>query len=251
MKKKILVVDDEPELVKALQIRLQANGFEVSGITEGKRVMKEVKHFHPDLILLDLLMPEVDGFEIWDQLKREEKFKEIPVIVFTAGARQTIEKKASKKGMYAYIAKPLNMDILLTQIRGLLGIRIAAKAISRRLLIIDDEPELVRAMELRLKSAGFETAGVTNSRESLKRVKEFKPDLILLDVVMSGVDGWVLCRQIKRNPETKRAKILLFTGSTEMGNLSVRSAEVGAEDFLVKPFELTELLSKINAILKI
>ncbi len=245
MKKKILVVDDEPELVKALQIRLQANGFKVSGITEGKKVIDRVNHFKPDLILLDLLMPEMDGFEVWDQLKKEEKFSKIPVIVFTAGARQTIEKKALKVGMSSYIAKPLNMDILLTQIRGLSGIKGAGHPIPKRLLIIDDEPELLRAMKIRLRAAGFEIAGLTDSRESLKKIKEFKPDLILLDVVMPGLDGWVLCRQIKKNLETKKVKVLLFTASTEVGNLDIRSAEVGAEGFLVKPFELTELLSKI------
>jgi len=251
MKKKILVVDDEPDLVKAIEIRLRANSFETSGISEGKKVLREVERFRPNLILLDLFMPETDGFEVWDQLKREKRFRNIPVIVFTAGAKQSIREKALQRGMNVYITKPLDMDILLAQIHGLLGTKKAPPPISKKILIIDDEPELVKAMEIRLKAAGFKVTGITESSKSLKKTEEFKPDHILLDVVMPGVDGWALCREIKRNPQTKKTKTLLFTASTEIGNLNIRSAEVGAEDFIIKPFEITELLNKINAILKI
>ncbi len=122
MTKKILCIEDEPEMIDLIRVILGRKGFEVvgaSGGVEGLRILKEIK---PDLILLDLMMPDMDGWEVYQQMKAEESTKHIPVIVVTARA-QNIDKVL---GLHIakvddYIAKPFSPQELLSSVEKILG----------------------------------------------------------------------------------------------------------------------------------
>jgi len=115
----------------------------------------------------------------------------------------------------------------------------------KRILIIEDEAELVNLIKLRLESGNFEVLAAYDGEEGLKKAKEEKPDLILLDIIMPKIDGLVVCRRLKDDPATKEIPIIIVTASGGK-NLAQRSKDAGADELVVKPFEADDLISKIN-----
>ena len=121
MAKKILVIDDEPRLLKAITIRLKASGYEVITGQDGAEGLEKAKSLNPDLIVLDILMPKMDGYEVCRLLKFDEKYKSIPVIMLTAKA-QDIDKAMGKKvGADDYITKPFETQDLVDKVKKHLG----------------------------------------------------------------------------------------------------------------------------------
>lgn len=121
MAKKILVIDDEPRLLKAITIRLKASDYEVITGQDGAEGLEKAKSLNPDLIVLDILMPKMDGYEVCRLLKFDEKYKSIPVIMLTAKA-QDIDKAMGKKvGADDYITKPFETQDLVDKIKKHLG----------------------------------------------------------------------------------------------------------------------------------
>ena len=117
MPKKILVVDDETELLKAISILLKTSGYEVVTAQDGQEGLEKAKSLSPDLIVLDILMPKMDGYEVCRLLKFDEKYKSIPIIMLTAKV-QDIDKAMGKKvGADDYIAKPFETQDLIDKIK--------------------------------------------------------------------------------------------------------------------------------------
>ncbi len=120
--KMILCIEDEPEMIDLIRLILSRRGFEIRGANGGKEGLKIIRNEHPDLVLLDLMMPEMDGWEVYQQMKADEATKNIPVIVVTAKA-QSIDKVL---GLHIakvddYIAKPFSPQELLTSVDTVLG----------------------------------------------------------------------------------------------------------------------------------
>ena len=118
----ILCIEDEPEMIDLIRLILGRRGFEVIGAAGGKEGLEKVRQEPPDLILLDLMMPDIDGWEVYQQIKADEKTKQIPVIVVTAKA-QSIDKVL---GLHIakvddYIAKPFSPQELLNSVDKVLG----------------------------------------------------------------------------------------------------------------------------------
>lgn len=121
MLKKILVVDDEAELLKAISILLKTSGYEVITAQDGQEGLEKAKSLSPDLIVLDILMPKMDGYEACRLLKFDEKYKSIPIIMLTAKV-QDIDKAMGKKvGADDYITKPFETQDLVDKIKKHLG----------------------------------------------------------------------------------------------------------------------------------
>ena len=122
----------------------------------------------------------------------------------------------------------------------------------KRILVIDDEPELVKAITIRLEASGYEVIPAFDGQQGLDKAGGIKPDLILLDIVMPKMDGYEVCRKLKSNPETKGIPIIIFTASAAVGpeKLEKRRISVGAEGIIKKPFEPAELLEMVNKLLK-
>ena len=120
-KKKILLVEDEPHLVDMLRIRLQANGYDVICAYDGEEGIALAKKQKPDIILLDLLMPKIDGYQVCSHLKGTSRYAKIPIIVVTAKVHKPDQQKAMECGADAYIAKPFYPGDLLSTIREMLA----------------------------------------------------------------------------------------------------------------------------------
>lgn len=117
--KKILVVDDEAQLIDMVKMRLEANGYDVITAYNGQEGLDKARRESPDLIILDLMLPKIDGYKVCRMLKFDEKYKNIPIILFTARAQQEDEKLGKEVGADAYITKPFEPQVLLEKIKQL------------------------------------------------------------------------------------------------------------------------------------
>ena len=121
MAKKILIVDDEAELVDLVKIRLEAVGYEVLKAFDGQEGLDKAKLEKPDLILLDIMMPKMDGYKVCGLLKMDARFKKIPIILFSAKAQKEDVELAKEVGADLYITKPFEAPVLLAKIKEFLG----------------------------------------------------------------------------------------------------------------------------------
>ncbi len=120
-KKKILVVDDEPFLVMALKIRLEMVGYEVITAYDGLEGLNKAREEEPDLILLDVMLPKKNGYQVCQLLKFDEQYKHIPIIMLTAKGQKTDKEWGEKTGADVYMTKPFEDAELLAKIKELLG----------------------------------------------------------------------------------------------------------------------------------
>ena len=121
MPKRILLVDDEPDLLSTLKKRLETNNYEVITASDGMEALSKAKKEKPDLIILDLMLPKMDGYKVCRMLKFDEKYKHIPIIMFTARAEVEDEKLGQETGADAYITKPFETNNLLSKVEELLS----------------------------------------------------------------------------------------------------------------------------------
>ncbi len=127
-KKKILIIDDDPDLRAALNIRLRANGYETSFAGDAMVAVAEARKFRPDLILLDLGLPGGDGFVVMQRLSAIPALAVIPVIVLSARDKESNENRAAMAGAVAYLQKPYDDQTLLVEIKSALGEEIPPSA---------------------------------------------------------------------------------------------------------------------------
>ena len=118
-----------------------------------------------------------------------------------------------------------------------------------RILIVDDVPENVRLLEAVLASRSYNVVSATNGRHALELVKSANPDLVLLDVVMPQMDGYAVCRRLREREETAVLPVIMLTASE--GPEKTKAIEAGADDFIPKPFDQHELLTRVRSLLRI
>lgn len=119
-KPKLLLVDDEPSIVKMVGKRLEVEGFEVEVAMDGQDGLTKAQNGKPDLIILDLMLPKLNGYEVCTMLKQDSRHKHIPVIIFTAKTQEKDEKMALECGAEAFVRKPFRAQELVEKIKGLL-----------------------------------------------------------------------------------------------------------------------------------
>lgn len=120
-KKRILVVEDEKAMVDMIKMRLEANNYEVLVAYDGQEGLDKAKKEKPDLIILDLMLPRMDGYKVCGLLKKDTRYNKIPIVMFTAKARKEDKKLGEEVGTDAYIVKPFEPQVLLEKIKELIG----------------------------------------------------------------------------------------------------------------------------------
>ena len=120
-KKKILIVDDEPDILRLTSLRLRKLGYDVLTAVDGKEALDAIRNENPDLVLLDLLIPFMNGAEVCEQVKNDKTLKHIPIILFTAHSDTMTAEKAKKLGAEDYIIKPFDPEELTDKVEEILA----------------------------------------------------------------------------------------------------------------------------------
>ena len=118
-----------------------------------------------------------------------------------------------------------------------------------KILIVDDEEHIVELLDFNLKNSGYETFIATDGIEAVRIAKEEKPNLILLDLMIPGMDGFDVCKEIKKDKEMKNTSIIMLTAKGEELD-KILGLELGADDYITKPFSVRELLARVKAVLR-
>jgi two-component system alkaline phosphatase synthesis response regulator PhoP len=122
-------------------------------------------------------------------------------------------------------------------------------ALQKKILIVEDEPDILQLVRLYLEKEGFRTATAVNGAQALKKVKEDKPDLIVLDLMLPELDGLEVCKRLRSTPDTAMLPIIMLTAKAEESD-TVIGLELGADDYVAKPFSPKALVARIKALLR-
>ncbi|PYS49664.1 MAG: DNA-binding response regulator [Acidobacteria bacterium] len=160
MPKKILIVEDEHDVVKLLKYNLEKEGFKVSYTTEGSLALAEIRRDEPDLVILDLMLPGLDGLEICRQLRRNEKYTSLPLLMLTARGEEADRVVGLEMGADDYVTKPFSMRELVARVRALLRRREQPGALKATLqrgqLVIDPSAHNVSLAGRRIELSALE-----------------------------------------------------------------------------------------------
>ncbi len=233
---KILVVDDERDIVTLLRHQLEAKGYQVIVASTGAQAIEKAIQEQPSLITLDILLPDRNGFEVLRELKEHPETAQIPVIVLSVVQDET---SGYRLGAVDYITKPVNEERLLKSVSRVLEQK-------GKVLIAEDDLDTAKMLIDLLESNHYQAFHALDGYEALSLARREQPGLILLDLRMPGMDGYEALTRLKKDPETRQIPILAM--SAQAGDTSqerIRLQEMGALDFFAKPFDIDDLLAEI------
>lgn len=240
--RKILVVDDERNIAELIKFHLESNGYQTIVATSGKEALDKASQERPDLIILDILLPDIDGFAVLERLKANPKTVSIPVVVVTIVQDRDM---AIRLGAIDYLEKPIDEGRLLDCIQKVLV------EDAKKILIADDDPEILHLLDTILRQKGYGTLLCSDGASTVAQVFEERPALILLDIKMPKVDGYGVLQILKGNEETRDIPVIMMTGvKSEMEEGKRKVLALGASQFVTKPFSLDYLVEEIRKLIK-
>ncbi|HEY1433858.1 MAG TPA: response regulator, partial [Thermoanaerobaculia bacterium] len=257
---KVLVVEDSPDVRALIQMLLEAGGHETVAVTDGRAAIAAARDAAPDLILMDLSLPIVSGWEATRQIRADPKASAIPIVAVTAHAMQGDRERALAAGCDGFIPKPIDEATFAARVTAFLGVRPGPSrpAPGRvtlpgggpgRILVVDDQPEVADLLKIDLEVDGHDVVVATSSAEAIAAFgSDGRVDLCVIDVMLGGGDsGYALTRQLTEgSPEY--CPVLLVTAGTIDREKGFR---VGADDFIGKPIETVELRARARSLIRV
>src|SRR5262249_9620872 len=206
----VLVVEDDPASAKLLSLYLKEAGFVVEVATDGETGFEKSQMLLPALIILDILLPKVDGWELLTRLKDNPATAPIPVVIVSIlddGA------KGFALGAVDYLVKPVNREYLIRVVKQFTSL--AARDIRGvKILAIDDDPMVLELISAVVGPAGYTLLKARGGREGLSVAREHKPHLIVLDLIMPEMDGFEVLEELKRDSCTAAIPVVILTAKT-------------------------------------
>ena len=261
MTSRILVVDDVPANVTLLEARLQAEYFEVLTACNGADALAICARGECDIVLLDVMMPGMDGFEVCRRLKADPATTHIPVVIVSALDRKTDRIEGLRAGADDFLTKPVDDLALLTRVRSLarikqMGDELRLRASSgedavvealpsdtRGKVIVVDDNALSYERVVRALSIDSDVDVVIDPREALLRIAEDGADLVVVSLALNGFDALRLCSQLRAIDATRALPLLLLATQGEQATV-MRGLELGVNDFLMRPIDPSELQAR-------
>ncbi|SEQ00232.1 response regulator receiver modulated diguanylate cyclase [Faunimonas pinastri] len=268
MTARILVVDDVPANVRLLEARLRAEYYEVRTALNGTDALEIARRERLDLVLLDVMMPDMTGFEVCRRLKQESATADVPVIMVTALDGIEDRVKGLESGADDFLTKPVGDVALLTRVRSLLRLKTVADELSLRatsvhgnhrdfmrladlggrILMVDDRETSSRKIQQALSSA-FTLERANDAADALSRAIEHDYDLLVVSLSLEGADGLRLCSQFRTIDRARYTPVLLITDPDENARL-LRALDLGVNDYIVRPVDANEMRARVRTQLR-
>lgn len=254
---KILVIDDDRMNCELIQSVFTRHGYQVLSATSGVEGLTLFRQHAPCVTILDLRMPEMDGLTVLKEIRAYDPHA--PVIILGGGATEEQENQARGLRVTDFIRKGLSLDVLVECVNrvvqqparsalalpGMAG-GVAVADTGETVLVVDDE-QLVRDLLVQFLSLrGYRALGVKDGHEALSMVEQAPPDLILLDLLMPGMDGVEVLRQLRHREY--RGGVIIITGSHNEESLD-EAWSMGPQEVIGKPIDLERLLMSIQLVL--
>jgi two-component system cell cycle response regulator len=273
MSARVLVVDDVPANVKLLEARLSAEYFDVTTAHSGPEALALCERAECDIVLLDVMMPDMDGFEVCRRLKSNPATHHIPVVMVTALDEPSDRVRGLEAGADDFLTKPVSDVALISRVRSLsrlkmvtdelrmravtsrdIGIEspereaVAETGRQGRILIVDDRPNSYeRIVETLAKEHTVDVE--SDPAEGLFHAADGNYDLIIVSLGLKDFDGLRLCSQLRSLERTRNVPILAIAEPDNNPRL-VRGLEIGVNDYLLRPIDKNEMLARVRTQIK-
>jgi two-component system cell cycle response regulator len=268
MSARVLVVDDILPNVKLLEAKLSSEYYEVLTAMNGEEALRKVAEESPDIVLLDVMMPGMDGFEVCAKIKENAKSAHIPVIMVTALTDVQDKVRGLESGADDFLSKPINDTALMARVRSLVRLKMStdewrirentanqlgvvdtsANAMSEpaenaNVLIVEDKDFELRKIEETLRGDHHSITSVGKGTEAMAVIAAHNFDLIIVSLNLDGEDGLRLCSHLKSNERTRAVPLVMIATDEDMSRIA-HGLEIGAHDYLLRPIERSELLAR-------
>jgi DNA-binding response OmpR family regulator/signal transduction histidine kinase len=235
----ILVVDDDRPTGYVLKGMLVKAGYRVFIAPDSDSALNIAREKKPDLITVDLRMPGVDGLALVEILKHDPDTRKTPVVVISVSDDR---ERAIAVGADVYLPKPIDLSPLEDAISRLLSERGQRR---QKVLLVDDDPGIRMICRDVLEAHGYLAREAEDGQKALSEARRFRPDLVLVDVMMPGMDGFDLAQRLRGDRDTSLTPIIFLSARGQTAD-KVRAFKLGAEDYLVKPFDAAELVARVE-----
>jgi two-component system, cell cycle response regulator len=275
MTARVLVVDDILANVKLLEARLQAEYFEVLTASSGQAALDVCERERVDVVLLDVMMPGMDGFECCRRIKAMPNCSHVPVIMVTALDQPADKVQGLEAGADDFLTKPVDDIALITRVKNLARLKVlndemvmrastkqqmgispsvlakAQSGDSGRILLVDDHPRSAsRILEALSKSQDTHEAFVERDPQvALMKVAQYKFDLLIVSLSLANADALRLCSQVRSLDRTRHLPIIILVEPGDDARL-MRALDMGVNDYLVRPIDRNEMLARIKTQVK-
>jgi len=260
---KVLIIEDEEILLDVLAKKLEKEKYETYKARDGEEGLQKALEINPDIILLDIVLPKLDGYEVLARLK-EKLGQSIPAVIIISNSGQPVElDKAISLGAKDYIIKVQftpeevveKMKRLLSkdekQVKKLPETSLD-NSVTTRVLVVEDDQFLRDLLQDKLRREGFEVAVAIDGLEGLEKITSYRPNVILLDIILPGVSGFDILKKVRQEMvmEIATTPIILLSNLGQESDIE-KGRALGADDYLIKSnFTIDEIISKIKGILE-
>lgn len=272
MTARVLVVDDIPQNVKLLEAKLTNEYYDVASAATGLQALNKVKGFGPDIILLDVMMPELDGFETCKRLKADPDTSHIPVVMITALSDISDRVKGLDSGADDFITKPINDMHLFARVKSLVRLKMITDELRMRdktgaqlgivdsafralnqnhiasIMVVDDDVVESKQISETLTGLGHNVT-VCEPQKTIDTGSAGNFDLIIISTQLLDIDGLRLCSQVRSHEKTRHIPILILIEGDEK-NLLVKGFEMGINDYIITPVDKNELIARVKTQIK-
>ncbi len=241
----VLVVDDEADIAFTLKALLLARGHRVLAATRADEAVALARRLRPDVIASDVRMPEVDGFALLEILRHDPDTRGAKVLVFSVFDERD---RAFKAGASAFLQKPLDVPRFLATVDGLLAQRRSGKP-AAKVLVVDDDAAIRAICSEVLANVGYPVVAAGSLEQARVALREERPQMLLLDVHLPDGDGLAFLEEVNEERAARHLSVMFVTAQGDTAS-KVRALRLGADDYLVKPFDAMELAARVETVLR-
>lgn len=270
MSARVLVVDDILPNVKLLEAKLASEYYDVLTATSGQEALEKVRDESPDIVLLDVMMPGMDGFEVCQEIKSDPTYAHIPVVMVTALTDAADRVRGLQAGADDFLSKPLNDTALMARVRSLVRLkmtvdewRIRENTASQlgvveeggtvmsepvenaRVLIVEDQSYDSDKIIETLKVDNDIVDVVENGVEAMSKIAKADYDLMIISLNLRDEDGLRLCSHLRSSDRSRAIPILMVAADEDMSRIA-HGLEIGAHDYILRPIDGNELLARVR-----
>ncbi len=273
MTARVLVVDDILSNVKLLEARLTAEYFEILTAYSGREALDIIARERIDIVLLDVMMPGMDGFEVCRRIKQSEKTAHIPVVMVTALDQPSDKVHGLEAGADDFLTKPVDDIALVTRVKNLARLKVLSDEMLMRaattqqmgmgdqaapswqaageggqIMIVDDHPRSAQRVAETLRS--LHTVSIeADPQAALLKLAEQPVDVLIVSLSLSNADGLRLCSQVRSLERTRHLPILIIVEPSDDARL-LRGLDMGINDYVLRPIERHELMARVKTQVK-
>jgi CheY-like chemotaxis protein len=252
--KNILLIEDDVFLGDVLVKKLNSAGLTTYLARDGEAGLEQLRKLKPALVLLDIILPTKSGYEVLEEKNKDPELKDIPVIVVSNSGQPVEIDKALSMGVKDYLVKAQfdpeevvvkvkrQLDSMERDKNGGDGASLAGK----KVMWVEDDKFLSDIISRKLTGEGSVLRHFTDGMEALSHVEEEMPDIIVLDVLLSGIDGFEILKRLKENDKVKKIPVILLSNLGQKSDIE-KGQQLGAVKFLVKAtMTLDEIVDEVK-----